>query len=116
MTNTISVATAQGWKQFPVMHKNGALQVVEVPTQDTNVVFYNTVHDNGFRLPETDTDVFSEAIKICNWSAENFSELAKEDLNIIDVSEFRKEQFREQLWKFRFEMFENQGDDDDLLF
>jgi hypothetical protein len=117
MTNTISVATNQGWQQMPVMHKNGALQVVEVQIKEPELMFfYNVVHANGFRLPKTDTENFADAMKICNWCVENFPEFAKTDLNILDISVERKEQFNEQLWRFRFEVLRDWEDDDDFPF
>ena len=102
MTNTIQVQTAQGAIAMPIMHKNGALQVVQLETQNPEVVFYNTVHDNGLRLPSTDTDMLSDAILICDWCAEKFPEFAKEHLNILNISDSRKKEFSDQIRDYRF--------------
>lgn len=101
MSNTIAVQTAQGISNMPVMHKNRALQVVQVPTKLEGVVFYNTTHDNGLRLPNTDTDVLEDAILICNWCVENFPEFAKTDLDVSKISTFRANEFKRELEKFR---------------
>ena len=96
MANTIQVQTTGGAIAMPVMHKNGALQVVQAPLvtlDDTQYVFYNTVHDNGLRLPSTDTDVLADAILICNWCAENFPEFAKENLNTANIPPARQKEF-----------------------
>jgi len=109
MTNTISVQTAQGFFDFEVMHKNEALQVIRTPTQDPDLCFYSTVHDNGLRVPKTDTDDLANAISICDWSVKNFSELAT---NIVVISRSRQKEFSDRLRKFRFvELGENENDD-----
>ena len=104
MTSTVYlwVETAQGKIAMPVVYKNGALQVIRAQTQDPEVVFYNTVHDNGLRLPHTDVDKVAEAITICNWCAENFPGFAKADLNPANISKARQKEFKEKLWSFKF--------------
>ena len=118
MANTIQVQTTGGAIAMPVMHKNGALQVVQAPLvtlgdSDTQYVFYNTVHDNGLRLPSTDTDVLADAILICNWCAENFPEFAKENLNTANIPPARQKEFSAKLRDYRFcELRDWEGDDD----
>ena len=119
MANTIQVQTTHGAIAMPVMHKNGALQVVQALVtldSDTQYVFYNTVHDNGLRglrLPSTDTDVLADAILICNWCAENFPEFAKENLNIANISPARQKEFGAKLRDYRFCELRDWEDDDD---
>jgi hypothetical protein len=116
MTSTVYlwVETAQGKIAMPVVHKNGALQVVRAQTQDPDVVFYNTVHDNGLRLPNTDIDVELEAILICNWCAENFPEFAKADLNLANITKTRQKEFKDKLWNFKFVELKLGEDDADF--
>ena len=102
MINTILVQTTQGAISMPVMHKNRALQVIQAPTCAEGMYFYNTVHDNGLKLPNTDTDVLEDAIGICDWCAENFPEFTKVDLDISKVFTTRKEEFKRKLEEFRF--------------
>jgi hypothetical protein len=96
---TIQVQTTQGTILLPEL-----------------IFFYNVVHDNGFRLPKTDTEIFADAMKICDWCAENFPEFAKEDLDISKISSFRKGQFNTQLHDFRVEVLRDWEDDDDFPF
>jgi|GEM_PF-6902357 len=106
---TMQVQTAQGLFDFEVMHKNEALQVIRTPTQDPDLCFYSTVHDNGLRVPKTDTDDLANAISICDWSVKNFSELTTE---IVNISKARRDEFNDRLRKFRFvELGENENDD-----
>lgn len=109
MTNTMQVQTINGLINFEVMHKNGALQVVKSPTQDPRSVFYNTVHNNGLKIPITDTGNLADAIIICDWCVENFPELAKE---IVVISKSRQKEFCDRLYVFRFVRFEDWGNDD----
>lgn len=101
MTSTISVKTAQGAIAMPVMHKNGALQVVQVQTKAPEMVFYNTTHSNGLRLPHTDTDVLDDAILICDWCAVNFPEFTLENLNTANISLARQKQFKSTIENYR---------------
>ena len=115
MTNTMQVQTSQGFVAMPLVYKNGALQVVEAPTQNPEFFFYNTIHDNGLRVPETDTDIAINAILICDWCVENFPEFSTE---IFEMSKARQDEFKERLHKFRVVQIrdlqiKDWGDDDD---
>lgn len=108
--NSILIQTAQGSKAVPVMYKKDALQVIQAHCTLTDTFFYNTVHNNGLRLPKTDTDSVYDAIKICDWCAENFPEFAKEDLDISAVPQGLKDEFNDRLYYFRFITYEDDQD------
>ena len=98
MTKTMQVQTIDGLVSMPLIHKNGALQVVKASTQDPDFFYYNTVHNNGFKIPETDTDIAINAILICDWCVANFSEFSTE---IFKMSKTRQDEFKKRLYKFR---------------
>jgi hypothetical protein len=108
--NSISIQTAQGPKTVPVMYKKNALQVIQAHCSLTDTFFYNTVHNNGLKLPETDTDSISEAIKICDWCVENFPEFAEEDLDISTIPQGLKDEFNTRLYTLRCITYENDQD------
>ena len=110
MTNTIQVQTVDGAIAMPLVYKNGALQVVKAPTQDPKFFFYNTVHNNGFKVPETDTDIAINAILICDWCVKNFPEFSTEPFN---MSKARQDEFKDRLYKFRFIQVRDWEDDND---
>ena len=105
----MQVQTAQGFVAMPLVYKNGVLQVVRVQTQDPELVFYNTVHNNGLRVPNTDTEVVIDAILICDWCVKNFPEFAAE---IVVISKARRKEFKDQLYDFRFIDLKDWEDDD----
>ena len=106
----MQVQTVDGAIAMPLVYKNGALQVVKAPTQDSEFFFYNTVHNNGLKVPETDTDNFANAILICDWCVENFPEFSTE---IFAMSKARQDEFKKHLYKFRFIQVRDWEDDDD---
>ncbi|MCA6507236.1 MAG: hypothetical protein IM586_12535 [Pseudanabaena sp. M172S2SP2A07QC] len=108
--NSISIQTAQGYKNVSVMYKKNALQVIQAHCSLTDTFFYNTVHNNGLKLPETDTDSISEAIKICDWCVENFPEFAEEDLDISTIPQGLKDEFNTRLYTLRCITYENDQD------
>ena len=108
--NTIQVQTIDGLVSMPLVYKNGTLQVVRVQTQDPELVFYNTVHNNGLKVPKTDTDDLANAILICDWCVKNFPEFLAEPFN---MSEVRENQFKVRLYDFRFVQIKDWEDDDD---
>ena len=112
MNSIISIQTAQGPKTVPVMYKKNALQVIQAHCTQADTVFYNTVHNNGLKLPETDTHSLSEAIKICDWCVKNFPEFAKEDLDISTIPQGLIDEFNYRLYTLRCITYE--GDQDFL--
>lgn len=110
MINTIAVQTAQGIINMPVMHKNGALQVIQKPSCAEGIYIYNTVHNNGLQLPLTDTGIVEDAIKICDWIAEYYPEFTKVDLDISRVPKSRTEEYKTRLHDFRLLNCEWQDD------
>ena len=105
----MQVQTIDGFVDMALMHKNGALQVVKSPTQDPELVFYNTVHNNGLKVPRTDTDIVSDAILICDWCVENFPELLAEPFN---MSKARQDEFKDRLSEFRVVQIKDWEDND----
>ena len=110
MINTISVQTSIGFVDFEAMHKNGALQVAKAPTQDPELFFYNTVHNNGLKLPATDTRSLTDAIAICDWCVENFPEFAA---NTVNMPKAKQKEFSDRLYDFRFVKLKDWEDDND---
>ena len=108
MIKTMQIQTSIGFVAMPLVHKNGVLQVIEAPTQDPEFFFYNTVHNNGFKVPETDTNEIADAILICDWCVENFPEFSAE---IFAMSKARQDEFKDRLHEFRFIQIRDWEDD-----
>ena len=108
MINTIQVQTANGLIDFEVMHKNDALQVVKAATHDPEFFFYNIVHNNGLKVPNTNMDEIADAILICNWCVENFPEFSTE---IFNMSKSRQDEFKDRLYEFKLAQIKDWEDD-----
>ena len=76
------IKTKTGEIPVPVFHVNGALNVVRVPTHNLLLELYNTVHNNGLRIPDTDAANLDSAIYICDSLAQKFPELINSDPQI----------------------------------
>ena len=70
-------------------------------------ILHNKSGETWITRPE---DSVYDAIKICDWCAENFPEFAKEDLDISIVSQGLKGEFNDRLYHFRFVTYEDDQD------
>ena len=82
MDKIMKIQTITGEILVPVRHTNRALSVVEVPTHNPIFRLYNTVHQNGLRIPNSDAANLDSAIYICDSLAHWFPELAESNPQI----------------------------------
>ena len=76
------VQTTGGDIPVPVMHTNGALNAIRFPTHNPILELFNTVHNNGLRIPNSDAANLETAIYICDQLAVKFPELTNPDPQI----------------------------------
>ena len=93
------VLTEQGNAEMEVMYKYGNLQVVKAPMTIPDKFFFNTVHDTGYMLQNSEHFDLGKAKTICDFCAENFPELMTDKMPILSKARKKEFVFKMNSWK-----------------